>query len=168
MKNTKSIIFGTILAAAAALAVFASDAGSESDPLVTKSYVDSKLGLQITDEQKKEITDGILEEILPMIQSSAQTSTEAQANDSSRYVPVFVENGKIILGGEGTELILRSGKGQAYIEGVDGLVNTTTGQNVKKGNITANNVMIVPRDDGRGIRVTEDAWFLVRGSYEIE
>jgi hypothetical protein len=169
MKKAKGICLAIAVSVFFTLGVFGADAGSESDPVVTKSYLDSRLnGISgITDEQKKEITDSIIKELTPVIQT-ATGSSNSSSESRSQYQPVFVEKGKIIYGSEGTELILRSGKGQIYIKGVDGIVNATTGQNMKSGNAVMNNVMIVPRDDGRGIKVTEDAWFLVRGDYEIK
>ena len=128
-------------------------AGTQDDPLVSKSYVDDKIN------QVLEIVNG----------GSVSADGNIAPAAGSSYQPVYVSVGQVIVGGEGTELILRSGKGNIYIEGVDGLVDTTTGKNLTTGDAaTANHLMIVPRDDGRGVKVTEAAWFLVKGDYTLK
>ena len=126
-------------------------AGSEDDPLVSKSYVDDKIN------QVLEVVNG------------GSVSLDGAAAAGASYTPVYASVGQIVLGGEGTEIILRSGKGNIYITGVDGLVDSTTGQNLTNGDVaTPNHMMIVPRNDGRGVKVTEAAWFLIKGDYTIE
>ena len=128
-------------------------AGTESDPLVSKSYVDDKIN------QVLEIVNG----------GSVSVDGNIAPASGASYTPVYASVGQIVLGGEGTEIILRSGKANIYIEGADGLVDSTTGQNLKTGDVaTANHMMIVPRDDGRGVKVTEAAWFLIKGDYTIK
>ncbi len=127
-------------------------AGTQDDPLVSKSYVDDKIN------QVLEIVNG---------GSVSVDGTIAPAGGS--YQPVYASVGQVVLGGEGTEIILRSGKANIYIEGVDGLVDATTGKNLTTGDVaTSNHIMIVPRDDGRGVKVTEAAWFLIKGDYTIQ
>lgn len=144
------ILIATIMVVGAT--AFAATAGSESDPLVSKSYVDDKIN-----------------QVLSMINTGTSTSTDTSISTGDSYVPVYASVGQTVIGGEGTEIILRSGKGEAAITGVDGIVDATTGQNVKDGTyITANHILIVPRADGRGVKVTEAAWFLIKGSYSIQ
>ena len=127
--------------------VFAADAGSEADPLVSKSYVDDKIN-----------------QVMNMVGSDSSS-----VSVGGSYVPVSVGVGKTIIGGEGTEMILRAGKGDIVISGKEGIVDATTGQALYNGHKAAlNHIMIIPRNDGRGVKVTEAAWFLVKGSYNIK
>lgn len=137
-----------VTAVAVAGTAFAADAGSESDPVASKSYVDDKIS-----------------QVLNTI-STGSATTEATG---SSYTPVSVAVGKVLYGMEGTEIILRSGKGNIYTAGVDGVVDATTGSNLKTGATAQNNhILIVPRADGRGVKVSEAAWFLVKGDYSIK
>ncbi len=150
--------------------VGAATIGTESDPLVSKSYVDSKI---------EQVLNYINENVN---NNSASIDTEAIANQvieklnsgeltegGTVYEPVSVAVGQTLVGGEGTEIILRAGKGEVSISGVDGIADITTGDELKNGSkATKNHLLIVPRDDGRGIEVTEAAWFLVKGEYTIE
>ncbi len=99
----------------------------------------------------------------------APTSTETAASNVT-YVPVNAKKGQIIIGEEGTEIILRSGTGTGYCEGQNGLVNATTAGEILNGSkVSVNNLLIVPRSDGRGIKVTSDeAWFIIKGDYYIK
>lgn len=126
--------------------VYGADAGSESDPLVSKSYVDDKI-----------------EQVMSLIGSGGGTST------AITFTPVSVAVGKTIIGGEGTEMILRAGKAGVVISGSEGITDATTGQTLYNGHSASlNHLTIIPRADGRGFKVTEAAWFLVKGSYTIQ
>ena len=126
--------------------VYGADAGSESDPLVSKSYVDDKI-----------------EQVMSLIGSGGSTST------AITFTPVSVAVGKTIIGGEGTEMILRAGKAGVVLSGSEGITDATTGQTLYNGHSSSHNHLnIIPRADGRGFKVTEAAWFLVKGSYTIQ
>lgn len=129
--------------------------GSESDPLVSKSYVDNKFN------QLNQL-------IASMGIGAGESGNNNSNNGSIGFEPVFASAGQIVVGGEGAEIILRSGKAVGYITGTDGLVDATTGIEVFNGfEINKNHLVLVPRSDGRGAKVTEDAWFIVKGSYSI-
>jgi len=101
--------------------------------------------------------------------SSAPSTTGTSASTGSKYVPVYASVGQTVIGGEGTEMILRAGKGTVVINGSDGIVDATIGQNITSGKgVVLNHIMIVPRADGRGVKVTEAAWFLIKGDYTIK
>jgi len=130
--------------------------GSTEDPLVSKSYVDDKFNQVLT--------------VLSSLNNAPPTTQQPnQASPSASYTPVNVKMGQVLIGGEGTEIILRSGKALGHCPGENGLVNITTGTEVFSGiQISQNHMLIVPRNDGRGALVLEDAWFLVKGDYSIK
>lgn len=130
-----------------------SEPGSISDPLVTLSYVEEKL---------EEIKDYINEKI-----------SKGNVPTASKWVVVEIPAGKSLIAKEGTEIILRSGNARAIAVVVNGIMNGLT--NVTEGKdlameeaITANHLLIVPRDDGRGIRALNNCFALVKGDYEIK
>lgn len=176
------ICFATVLTLFAT--VFAATIGTEEDPLVAKSYVDDRFNQLVTlinsinggtpsadtntntNTNTAVDTEAIVNQVLEQLNDQTGGSV---AVETPGYVPVSVAVGQTILGDEGTELILRAGKGNVYIEGVDGIVDATDGKNLKNGaTATMNHIMIVPRNDGRGVKVTEAAWFLVKGGYTIK
>ncbi|MGD9678472.1 MAG: hypothetical protein AB7V16_09025 [Vulcanibacillus sp.] len=118
--------------------------GSIDDPIVTKSYVDEQIS-------KIVLTGG---------------------TSSGGVAPIIVETlntGDILIAGAGTEIILRGGVAVVYGEGSNGLPNVTAGKDLTIGsNVPLNHHLIVPRDDGRGIKATKGpAYVMVRGNYTI-
>jgi hypothetical protein len=112
------------------------------------------------------ITDDFLNFLIQDITRSVLAQLSAP---SFVYVPVGATAGQVIIGAEGTEIILRSGEAIIFSEVADGLVNVTTGTEVFHNDIVAhNNLLIVPRGDNRGVFITSDsAWFIIRGEYWI-
>jgi putative cell wall-binding protein len=151
MKRFLGCLLGVVLAVTAIVGtVYAADAGSADDPLVSKSYVDDKI-----------------EQVMDKINSSSNNNTSSAAALTT-FTPVNVAAGKTILGGEGTEIILRSGSAKVVLNGSDTITDATTGKSLAEGTtLSANHLTIIPRDDGRGYKVTKDAWFIVKGSYTI-
>lgn len=151
--------------------------GSPADPLVSRSFVDdiydrlrteiSQLAaaqqgpIQLTDQ----ILDIIAEDVIRQLDQRAAPEPPPVA---SAHTPVFLYSGQTIIGGEGTEIILRSGNAIAWLFGPNGISDVTAGVDIH-GNapISHNHLLIIPRADGRGIRATTDAWFLVKGAYNI-
>ena len=115
--------------------------GSPEDPVVTKSYVDAQIAA---------VKDGA-------------------GGSAAVFEPVFVEAGKNLIGGAGTELILRSGGALAIAKGQDGLSDVTQGKDLSGGfAVTRNHLLLIPRADGRGINAATDIWVMVKGTYSIE
>lgn len=156
LKKILSLAFcGIMLTTTIIYANSKNEAGSSDDPLVTKSYVDEKVSQVI-----KLIND--------TISGDTHTDDSKPQASSSSYQSVLVEVSQGIYGDAGTELILRSGKGTAVVPTREGISNITKGKDIKNGEaISKNELIIIPRKDGRGVKVTEKAWFLVKGGYEI-
>jgi hypothetical protein len=130
-----AVILTCAAAVAATVAVRAADGapGSESDPVVTKSYVDKQL-------------------------------SEA----GGIFMPLDVPAGKRLIGGAGTEIILRSGEASAIGNESNGVSDLTDGADLQTGSIVQrDHLLLVPRDDGRGVSATTDVWLMVRGPYTI-
>ena len=143
-----------IVASGIIYSVSAADPGTDSDPLVTKSYVDETISNLFN-----ALKDG-----------ENGTSLGGNLGQEDSFVPVRVEKGQVLLGGEGAEIILRSGEAVSYCEGVDGIVDVTVGEEYfNDTKLTKNHLVIIPRSDGRGAKVTgEEAWFIVKGGYSIK
>jgi len=83
------------------------------------------------------------------------------------FEPLFVPAGHNLIAEAGVEFILRSGLATA-ISGPDGMVNVTVGRDVTNGEqLPHNNLMLVPRSDGRGLHFLTDSWLMIKGRYEI-
>lgn len=150
MKKSLTILLiaAMLLACSFGVAVFAASAGSSDDPLVTKSYVDS------------------------LIDDLKGSGSGASKSGNAYIVLENLQKGTIVVGGNSTEMILRTGSAVANIPASagGGLSDLTSGSNVANGKaISANHLMLFPRDDGRGIKVTKDnTYIMVKGDYEIQ
>ena len=136
--------------------------GSSQDPLVSKSYVDANFA-----ELENMINNG---------NNGGNNYTPEDTNtlppsvneSESTYVPVQLLTGQTLVGNEGTEIILRTGKAVTYTQASNGIVNVTKGTELYNNDpIETNNLLIIPRQDGRGVTATTDCWLLVKGGYEI-
>jgi hypothetical protein len=140
-----------IVIAVAVFSVFAlgvkadvAEPGSESDPLVTKSYVDKVL-------------------------YNLKQYVDSRSGGSPSFEIVYMEQGQQLIGDRGTEIILRSGIGTVVDIGNGGLADLTEGKDITNGeSILQNHLLIVPRDDGRGVKaVNNNVILLVKGGYTL-
>jgi hypothetical protein len=153
----KLIIFGTAgIVAGTGLYMSLGDdnsfasAGSETDPLISLSYLEQRIS-----EVKKYVDDKV---------------SGSNNSNPNKLEVIELNSGQKIIGREGTEFILRSGKAIAQVSDLGGISDVTEGVDLKEGeNIPRNHQLIIPRDDGRGLVIIEDSTFiLVRGEYIIE
>lgn len=140
--------------------------GSADDPVVTKSYVDQKIAA--------------LGGTAPAPTTPTPTTPPPSTGGSTTPVlgidtfkVVELDEGQVINGGEGTEFIVRAGSATAVIgaSAKGGLTDITSGENLAHGDEAAQNHMIlVPRNDGRGLQATSDGttFIMVRGNYSIQ
>ena len=140
--------------------------GGENDPIVTQSYIEMRI------EQVKTYCDEKVNNINTQIQS-LQTQIEGAKGEQiiNTFEPVTVRPGQKLIGGEGTEIILRVGTATAITNIECGIVDATGGVDILNGkNIPQQHLLIVPRDDGRGISVVGkgDAMLMVKGAYIIQ
>ncbi|WZL72172.1 hypothetical protein QBE52_13890 [Clostridiaceae bacterium 35-E11] len=140
--------------------------GSEDDPIVTQGYVEKR------NEQLKYYIDQKIEEIKVVIgegnEQSNSTTPTAEVQGTS-FVVVQLEKGQRLVGGEGTELILRAGEANAIDSQSGGLANVTNGKDLRMGDkVDLNNLLLIPRNDGRGIIAKSNIYVMVKGSYTIQ
>ncbi len=190
MKNKiiSSFICISLLVTNIAFATPVTSPGSSNDPVVSKSYVDELigdilgkiLGLEKTYSELKTQVDTIEQAIVEGVSSDNQTNNNDNINNNTNnevtevvsnytFKPIELSNNQLLLCGEGTELILRSGSAVGYTEVANGLTDVTDGNEIMNNDeVPANHVLIIPRADNRGILVTSNqTWVMIRGDYTI-
>ena len=66
-------------------------------------------------------------------------------------------------------MIVRAGNAEAVTAIADGLQDITSGEDLVGGTeVPRNHLLIIPREDGRGIYATKDLIVMVRGGYNIQ
>ena len=151
--------------------------GTASDPLVSRSYVDEKFnqlltmigsgGGTITGPTMNDVTvDAVVAEVMSRLEYYIAAKSGGGAEV---FEPLQLRAGEILIGGEGAEIIPRSGTSIAYSLVTDGVSDVTIGADLRHGTaVTNNHLLIIPRADGRGIRAASAVWVLVKGSYTIQ
>lgn len=160
----KILIIALILTFALSTVIFAAP-GDTDDPFVVLSYLNDRL----TDLIKKYNLEDI-EEIKEQVAELSDNPSNTPGSPSAPAALVVVEINKDekIIAGSGTELILRGGKATIIGSELGGLTNVTMGKDFVSGmDVVPNNLLIVPRDDGRGVYTDSYAIFMVRGTYEV-
>ena len=126
-----------ILAMFLMVGTFAAEPGTDGDPLITKSYIDSV--------------------VYPYIDSMAQ------------FTVVDVPANKSVICSAGTELILRMGNCSVIGTQKGGVSDVTMGFDLAHGtNIQGNHLLIVPLDDGRGVKTSTNCLIMIKGQYTIK
>ncbi len=94
--------------------------------------------------------------------------TKSYVDAKTVYQVVHMQAGQKMVGKAGTELIVRSGEVTAIDNGVDGLSDITGGTDLKTGTTCKiNHLLLVPRDDGRGVKAGTEAYVMVRGGFTL-
>lgn len=109
-------------------------------------------------------------EAVPVETEAVPAETEAPANSAmpiTDYDVVYLTKGQTIVGS--SEFILRSGSAISTCPGINGITDITDGVDLTDGmEIPWNHLLLVPRDDGRGITVTSvEAYIMARGQYTV-
>ncbi|MBR5460165.1 MAG: hypothetical protein IKV53_04795 [Clostridia bacterium] len=190
-----SALFITVISSAVFIAN--ADYSVTNDPLITLSYVNEtlipKLEAQITERVLASLKGEDIETpVNPEIPSESPTEPEAPEDTENpgepieptpsvdlsglKYIVVHLTKGqKLFANGENTEsleIVLRAGEALSISPFHDqGIADLTASTQLYNGDpMVKNNYCIIPRGrDGRGIEViSNEAYFLVRGVYEVE
>ncbi|MBE7034214.1 MAG: hypothetical protein E7406_08325 [Ruminococcaceae bacterium] len=131
MRKRAILIIAAVCVLFAAV-VYAAQPGSEDDPLVTKSYLDSLM------------------------------------SQETKFKVVEVPAGRSVICFAGTEMILRMGTCNIIGTQKGGVSDVTMGLDLPDGSaVQGNHLLIVPLDDGRGVRTSTDCLIMIKGGYEI-
>lgn len=160
----KILIIAVIFTFALTSVIFAAP-GDTNDPIVVLSYLNDRLE-DLIEKYSLEDIDEMKEQINKF--SSSTNTTPGGGNSSMALEVVEIKTGEKIICGAGTELILRGGEAKIIGSELGGLTNVTLGKDFVSGMAAVpNNLLIVPRDDGRGVYTDSYAIFMVRGTYEV-
>ena len=82
---------------------------------------------------------------------------------------VNMEKGDTLIGEAGTEIILRMGTAEIIATEKGGLADLTSGTDLANGtNMPANHHLVIPMDDGRGIKAKNKVIVMVKGDFTLE
>lgn len=149
--------------------------GSSEDPLVTFSFVEKRIEqLKYYIDEKLGASGNYDSEIQKLIEENETLKKQVEqlaANSSGGGLEIVeLSSGQKLICGAGTEIILRSGSARAIVSELGGLSDLTGGKDLSSDElISLNHLIVIPRNDGRGVYVDgEFAIFMVRGYYEVK
>ena len=164
------VLVFAVLAVAGITAAAVSNFGTESNPLVTKSYIDNVVAENILKEldtsisaQADKLKSDFNEQIENFSGGGSATGTP------SSFEVLTLKNNQVIRCSVGTQILLRSGSATCYGGDSPRLVNTTNGTTLDEAGsaLTANNMYLVSIENN-GLRAREDGTvILISGTYTI-
>ena len=152
MRNVKLkglVILLTVVVLAGAAVYAVSNYGSQSDPLITKSYLDQVLQPQLEAELETELKDA---------------ENQLRGSTAGEFQELSLTSGQSLHCGAGGEFLLCSGSAKA----LGSLADTTAGSNVAEGAALTANHLYVSAEDSGGLTATGSVTLLVSGSYSLE
>lgn len=143
------------------------EAGSDTDPIVTKSYVEkriSELEAKIANNSSNNV-----DQKLASLQTQLEALALSSGNPAEGFTLVQVKAGSKLVLSESTMLILRAGSAKTIVGPGGGLADLTIGTDLVEGqSIIGNHLILAPKNDGRGVKVTGDSWMMIKGAYTIQ
>ncbi len=107
--------------------------------------------------------------------TSSQTDVEkelADLKESMVFKIIKLPAGKTLVAGASTEMIIRNkDRVVAYVDktATGGISNLISGKDIPNGAIIPDNqLLLVPKADGRGVTATQDADIMIKGMYTIK
>ena len=161
-------------------ATAAGGAGSESDPLVTLSYLNETFLTQVlgkVDERletrDKELSDKLDEQVKKdaaafAAQYGAGSMTSGNSDKANTFIVVTLSSGETLYGEIGCEVMLRVGTANCVSPSSPGLIDETDASILESGKALAKNHLYMMTIDERGVKATAATTkLLVRGGYKI-
>ncbi len=150
--------------------------GSQSDPLITLSYLTQTATPSIlsqVDEQTQTYHDQLVDELTRLVQDySGQMDTALKDIDgkkTSSYHVVTLKKGQTLHMEVGCEVMLRIGTAQCVAPGAPGLIDTTTGEALNNGGgLTVNHLYMATIADRAVTATANTVKVLVRGNYTVK
>lgn len=155
---------GAAMACALTLAVLAASQGSQSDPLVSLSYLTDKFTPSILSQvdTKLDAREAALEDKLE------QAAGTGSGSSGGTYEIVNLTKGQKLVAGSSCEILLRSGTAVCVSDSSPGLVDMTSGGTLANGGALTANHLYLATIEGRGVSASTAVTLMVRGNYTIQ
>ena len=172
-KSRTRRILAAVLAVGAAAVFLGASQGTQTDPLVTMSYINEVTAPQILsdvddrlDQREQALVDR-LDASIARYERDMEQKLSGTAGTSSAFTVVNVAAGRQLTGATGFEFLLRSGSATAVAASAPGLIDTTGGGTLASGGAVEPNHLYLTTAEGRGLKAVTDLTVLVRGSYTL-
>ncbi len=175
MKKKWKIVVAAVCMLFLVTVAYAATAGSQSDPLVTLSYlnnvftpkVDTMVTQAVADQQTKLETD--LDEAIQEWDAKIKAAVGSGSGEGgSVFAVVELSQGQTLVGDVGCEVMLRVGSATCGSDGATGLIDVTSGGTLANGKALETNHLYMVTISTRSVKAASGTVkLLVRGPYTI-
>ncbi len=171
MRNIWKVVVAVVCICALAAVALATP-GSETDPLVTLSYLTNIFRPQIMEQVQSEADTqktALEEELNKVLDERLGTPADEPAPENDAvFTVVTLASGQVLTGDVGCEAMLRIGTAQCISPASPGLIDVTSGTILEDGGALETNHLYMVTISTRSITCTsETCKLLVRGPYTI-
>lgn len=152
-------------------AAYAANAGGQTDPLVTLSYLNNNYTRQVRDMVDQTVAQrkAEMEQSLKGILAGNGGTIGAPSGGNAVFTVVTLSQGQSLVGDVGCEVMLRVGSAVCGSEDSVGLIDTTSGGVLGNGQaLAANHLYMVTISTRRVTAATGTVKVLARGPYTIQ
>ncbi|MGE4485575.1 MAG: hypothetical protein AB7C97_10750 [Oscillospiraceae bacterium] len=166
----------TVVIIAGASALASPGYGTEDDPLVTLSYINTTVKSAIAEDIEeiasaaKESTVALMDEQVKSLTSLFDTKLKntTPVSTGDVFSVVSLSSGQTVSCSPGAEIMLRIGTAVSSGSSSPRLVDMTDGSSVAgSGSALVKNHLYMATIDGNGIKATAAAKILIRGTYKV-
>ena len=132
--------------------VAATNYGTESDPLITLSYLNEVLKPELEQKYNQQTKDSL-----------AELESRVAAEVSGGYVAVTVKANQTLTCKAGCEFLVRSG--EAYVSA--DILDVTEGKELAKNDWLMKHHLYMAVSDNAAVRANSDIYLMIRGDYTV-
>ncbi|MBE6915109.1 MAG: hypothetical protein E7471_00525 [Ruminococcaceae bacterium] len=192
--SVKIAMIGLAVLLLAGVFAIAAEYGTQSDPLVSKGYIDSvfapqllsqvdslvaqKLGnasseiqaaqdiidQKMSEFESRQLSVSVDQAFMDNVSNRVIQTVQDQSYNQSTFRAVTVPAGKQLILSVGSEMVLQAGTGKC----VSSLLDTTTGAVVSTGGSVPAFHLYLASAQGSGVKASTQVTALVRGAYQIQ
>lgn len=152
-------------------AAYAANAGGQTDPLVTLSYLNGPYTRQVKDMVDQTVTQrkAEMEQSLRNILAGSGGTSTVPSGGNGVFAVVTLNQGQSLVGDVGCEVMLRIGSAVCGASDSTGLIDTTAGSVLGNGQaLAANHLYMVTISPRRVTATAGTVKVLARGPYTIQ
>lgn len=164
---------GSLVTLSLMAAALAAGQGTQSDPLVTLSYLTDKATPSILAQVDTKLSqrEAALKAQLDQVADEYVKEVEGKgggSGTSQSYQVVTLSAGQKLVAGDSCEILLRSGTAVCVSDSAPGLVDMTSGATRASGGTLTANHLYLATIAGRGVKASGSVTLMVRGNYSIQ
>lgn len=169
MKNKKLTQAVVLVTSVVALSGIILATGSDSDPLVTLSYLEETVTPALKAEAQAQAQESVLQlesSINQEIAGLKDSITQSPTSTDGQFYLVELAKGETLQINQGTQVVLRSGTATAAASGNPVMMSLTEGGSVDSGHsLVANHLYLSTQSTGT-VAASADCLLMVCGGYE--